>query len=110
VLVTSQYLLATWTVTGESRGYKASQGIPGMVTPTAGTGAWELVLRAERNAVDPDDEDTRKARTLLAGVNYYANPYVKLMFNVSHVTTSDLVNPPQDDDALVVSARVQVAL
>jgi hypothetical protein len=32
------------------------------------------------------------------------------MFNVSHVTTSDLVNPPQDDDALVVSARVQVAL
>lgn len=109
VTVSSQYLQLTWTLTGESRGYKARQGTPDMVKPSAGRGAWELVLKTERLVVDPDDGgDDGHVNTLVGGVNYYANRSVKLMFNVSHVTTDDLVDA-DDEDGLVVSGRIQVA-
>jgi phosphate-selective porin OprO/OprP len=107
-LVDSQYLQATWTVTGETRGYRAAQGVPGMVTPTNG-GAVELVARAERIELDRDGAEEQSGRIYVIGANYYPNRNVKLMFNVSHADTNGLVDPAQPDDGLAVSGRIQVA-
>ena len=104
----SQYLQATWTVTGETRGYRAAQGVPGMVTPTNG-GAVELVARAERIELDRDGAEEQSGRIYVIGANYYPNRNVKLMFNVSHADTDGLVDPAQPDDGLAVSGRIQVA-
>jgi len=108
-LVDSQYLQATWTLTGESRGYRAAEGVPGMVTPSNG-GAVELVARAERIEFDRDGAEDQSGRIYVVGANYYPNRNVKLMFNVSHADTDGLVDPAAaDDDGLAVSARIQVA-
>lgn len=107
-LVDSQYLQATWTVTGETRGYRAAQGVPGMPTPTNG-GAVELVARAERIEFDRDGADDQSGRIYVIGVNYYPNRNVKLMFNLSHADTDALVGAGQPDDGLAMSGRIQVA-
>ncbi|MDZ7670839.1 MAG: porin [Gammaproteobacteria bacterium] len=107
--VHSHYVQATWTLTGESRGYKAATGVPGMITPAGGRGAIELVAKAERIEFDVDGSRAQTARAYIAGANWYANRNVKLMLNLSHVDTSALAAPGADDDGFAISARVQVA-
>ncbi len=107
--VDSQYLQAAWTVTGESRGYKASSGVPDKVKPSSGRGALELVARIERIAFDVDGAAEQRGRILVAGANYYPNRNVKFMFNVSHADTTRLVADGAEDDGVAVTARIQVA-
>lgn len=112
--VRSHYLQAAWTLSGESRGYKASRGVPGMITPAGRRGAVELVARVEHLAFDHDGAGQgrardQKARIVIAGANWYVNRNVKLMFNLSRVDTSNLTEPAEDDDGLALSARLQVA-
>lgn len=107
--VHSHYVQATWTLTGESRGYKAASGVPGMITPAGGRGAIELVAKAERIGFDVDGSRERKARAYTAGANWYPNRNIKVMLNLSHVDTTALAAAAEDDDGLAVSARLQVA-
>jgi len=107
--VHSHYVQATWTLTGESRGYKAASGVPGMISPAGERGAIELVAKAERIEFDLDGSRAQKARAYIAGANWYANRNVKLMLNLTHVDTSALAAPGEDDAGFAISARLQVA-
>lgn len=107
--VDSQYLLATWTVTGESRGYKRDQGVPDMVRPAGPRGAVELVARIERIAFDRHGASEQEAMAYLVGANWYPNRAVKLMLNVTYLDTDNLVPSNLDQDGVAVSGRVQVA-
>lgn len=108
--VRSHYLQATWTVTGETRGYKASSGVPDMVQPRGEHGAIELVAKAERIVFDRGAGADPEATSYLVGANWYANRAVKLMFDVSWFSTDDVVESGADDDSLVFSGRIQVAI
>lgn len=107
--IDSHYLMGTWTLTGESRGYKIPSGVPDMVSPSGPRGAVELVARYEYIGLDRAAMTDQKARIYLAGINWYPNDYVKLMLNVAQVETDDLVPAGETDDGLAISTRIQVA-
>lgn len=105
--VNHQYLQATWTVTGESRGYKAGDGVPGMIRPEGRRGALELVAKVDNISFEVDGRPDQDVMGWLAGANWYPNRHVKLMANVIRVESDDVVAPGEQDDATVISARVQ---
>jgi phosphate-selective porin OprO/OprP len=108
--VDHQYLQITWAVTGESRGYKRSQGIPDMIRPAGRRGAIELVAKVDRIQFDVDDgRSDEEVQGVLVGANWYPNRHVKLMVNVIRVSSDNVVDTAQDDNATVVSTRVQFA-
>lgn len=107
--VDHRYLQATWTVTGESRGYRAAEGIPTMVSPAGSGGALELVAKLDWISFDVDGRPDEEVQGLLIGANYYPNRYVKLMVNAIRVDSDRVVGPGEDDHATVFSTRVQFA-
>jgi phosphate-selective porin OprO and OprP len=104
------YLQASWAVTGESRAYRKRQGITDMLKPGGHRGAVELVAKYDWIRFDADGRPDETVNGYLAGVNWYVNPYVKLMLNYIRVTSSNVVLPGEDRDANVVSTRIQVAI
>ena len=84
------YMQAAYTLTGETRGYKASSGAFKAVKPKGGMGAWELVARYEDADVDVKafGEEASVERTVL-GVNWYVNKNVKMMFNYVDAEAKD---------------------
>lgn len=104
------YLQGTWTITGESRGYSAQRGIPGQVNPAGRRGAVELVAKYDDLAFDVDGEPEQNVSGYLIGANWYVNRHVKLMLNVIRVTSDDVIASGLDDDATVISTRLQVAI
>lgn len=107
--VDHQYLQATWTLTGESRGYKQNEGVPGMIEPSGRRGALELVAKIDRMRFDVEGRPDQRVDGLLLGANWYPIRHVKLMANVIRVSSDDVVGPGEDDDATVFSTRVQFA-
>jgi phosphate-selective porin OprO/OprP len=107
--VDHQYLQVTWAVTGESRGYKRSEGIPGMIRPGGRRGAVELVAKLDRIRFDVDGRPDEEAQGVLVGANWYPNQHVKLMVNVIRVSSDGVVGAAEDDNATVLSTRVQFA-
>ncbi|HEX7036959.1 MAG TPA: porin [Pseudomonadales bacterium] len=103
------YLQATWTVTGESRGYKRDEGVPDMIEPSGRRGAVELVAKIDRIRFDVDGRPDQKVDGLLLGANWYPIRHVKLMANVIRVSSDGVVGRGEDDDATVFSTRVQFA-
>jgi phosphate-selective porin OprO and OprP len=109
-VVRHYYLQATWTVTGETRGYRAGQGIPGIIVPEGPRGALELVAKIDDIEFDVDGEADQTVSGYLIGANWYANKHVKVMLNVIRVNTDEIVESGLDDDATVIAARLQVAI
>lgn len=103
--IQSYYLMGTYTLTGESRGYSAKSGKFSNITPSHKTGAWELVGRYEH--VDVDQYDSKKADVYLLGLNWYANKNVKLMFNLQNIQTKQVAEAGRDDSGNSASMRVQ---
>lgn len=76
------YVQAAYTLTGETRGYKASSGEFKAIKPKDEMGAWELVARYEDADVDvPGRRLSAELERLVLGVNWYVNKNVKLMAN-----------------------------
>lgn len=83
------YVFGSWFLTGEHREYKRSSAAFDRVRPKknfglgAGgrPGAWELALRYSH--LDLNDEGIKGGQLsdVTAGVNWYLNPNLKLMFN-----------------------------
>jgi phosphate-selective porin OprO/OprP len=81
------YVYATWFLTGETRPFR--NGNFDRVKPTraigkGGAGAFELALRYDR--IDLSDTPVlaragNRAESLTFGLNWYINPYAKLLFN-----------------------------
>ncbi len=100
------YVQASYTLTGEHRPYKNSEGEFGRIVPRnnfrihgdeRGWGAWEIALRY--SAIDLDDGHTRftdrlldlsreirggEEQNLTVGLNWYLNPNSRVMLNYIH--------------------------
>ncbi|MFZ5830374.1 MAG: OprO/OprP family phosphate-selective porin [Planctomycetota bacterium] len=117
------YVFVSYFLTGENRGYKRSSGAFDRVKPFenffhvraedgccyTGKGAWELAYRY--SYLDLDDTDAAIlggfAGDHTFGVNWYLNPYTRLMFNYIHSDVSARNNGPSTDID-VFAARAQV--
>lgn len=71
-----------------------------------GIGAWELAFRW--SYLDLNDEAILGGRLhdLTFGVNWYLNPYTRIMFNYIHAFLDDPVF--DDSDADIVGMRAQI--
>lgn len=73
------YVYASYFLTGEARPYKTKSGAFDRLKPASSDGAWEVGLRYE--SVENDDVGN-ESDAITLGLNYYATPYVRYMFNV----------------------------
>ena len=98
------YVMASYFLTGESRVYDARNGIFGRFKPKrnfslseGGWGAWELALRASFIDLNSHPDNlagggVRGGEQLdyTVGLNWYLNPYVRMMFNYVHADADNL--------------------
>ena len=77
------YALATYMLTGESRGYKANTSKFDKPKPKKSIGAWELVAKYEDGEVDIDNNPNGDAEYDITtlGVNWYPNTNVRFSLN-----------------------------
>lgn len=115
------YVQGTWTITGESRGYKAKSGKFDKIKPQTPGGAWELVAKFETGEFDIDNVNVEPAYDIMTlGVNWYANKNVRVSLNYLKAEVDDgVVNPGgsftatpagvlSEDDGSAISGRLQV--
>ncbi|USA42901.1 OprO/OprP family phosphate-selective porin [Spongiibacter taiwanensis] len=115
------YVQAAWTLTGESRSYKGSDGEFKRLKPAAnfdlnqGTwGAWELALRLdELNLTDEDIGGGEQQRFTLA-LNWYLNENLRIMLDYSRafdVTDGPVTHTDGSDadDLDTIQLRTQFA-
>ena len=105
------YVYGSWFLTGESRSYRDRKGEFGRVTPKSivgkgGVGAWELGLRFSHLDLDDDDVKGGKENNVTVGVNWYATPNIRFMFNYIHVDTKS--NDSVLDDPDIFQTRAQL--
>lgn len=104
------YAALSWFLTGESRAYEGRTGVFTRMAPKrnftlkGGTGAFELAARWSFIDLDskPDLlvlDGVRGGRetNYTIGVNWYANPYLRLMFNYIHADVENLTNTGLDE-------------
>lgn len=124
----SWYVYTSYVLTGESRGYKTAQGVPGSITPRDnfydkktgwGLGAWELALRYAD--IDLEDASVKGGEMddITLGLNWYLNKNSRIMINYVLVDLereiiyndppgSDRVKDFYDGDYDAVTVRFQV--
>lgn len=118
------YVYGSYFLTGESRPYDPKSGTFGRVKPlknagSGGYGAWEVAVRYSLLDLTNGSVSGGTERNVTAGLNWYANPYVRVMFNYVHVNndnkaTGNSANllPSEsfagDDDPNVYQVRAQV--
>jgi len=111
------YVAATYTITGEPRGYKSSTSKFDKIKPKNNLGAWEVVARYEDGEVDIDDNPNGDAEydILTLGLNWYPNTNVR--FSLNYLMTElenftfggDTLEALGEDDGDAVSFRAQYA-
>lgn len=106
------YVQAAYTLTGETRGYKAGSGAFAAIKPKNEGGAWEVVARYEDAEVDiPGRSLSADLERMVLGVNWYVNKNVKFMLNYvdsemdgcsggtqAFANTDDTMDDPESDD------------
>jgi phosphate-selective porin OprO/OprP len=121
------YAQVGYFLTGEHRPYDRIGGAIDRVVPftnffcvdtregrATGAGAWEIAARI--SYIDLNDENVRGGRLtdLTAGINWFWNPYTKMVFNYIHAwNDSTTVNPLTlspigDNETSMYAARIQV--
>ena len=118
------YVLASYMLTGESRGYKTSKSLFDKPKPKGPLGAWEIFAKYEDGEVDIDGNPNGDAEYDITtlGVNWYPNTNVRFSMNYL-MTDSDnfqfggsgggFGNPTLEslgeDDGDAISLRAQYA-
>lgn len=100
------YLSASYFLTGEHRDYDPKEGVFGRVKVNdplhkGGLGAWEVGARADY--IDLNDEGVKGGEQIsyIAGVNWYANDWVRLMLDGAVTQVFDARN----SDAAVTGSQ-----
>ncbi|WP_444931688.1 OprO/OprP family phosphate-selective porin [Microbulbifer sp. SSSA002] len=75
------YILGSWAISGQSKPYDAKKGVFKSIKPSPPEGAWELAARY--NSIDNRDLRHLQASNFTLGLNYYFNPKVRLMMNIT---------------------------
>jgi len=118
------YLQAAYFLTGEEQNYKVSEGAFGrpkikkVFDPSRGAwGAFQLCIRYDwlelsdgffdHGFADPS-QYTDRASGFTAGINWYFNDMVRLMFNYNHVDFNDYVEDADGDWEDAFLARFQL--
>ncbi len=116
------YVAATYTLTGESRGYKSSTNKFDKIKPKNNLGAWELVAKYEDGEIEIDNIPSGDAEydVLTLGVNWYPNTNLRFSLNYLMTDTDNfqfggsgggLGNPTLEslgeDDGDAISFRTQ---
>ncbi len=116
------YLLATYTLTGEPRQFKASSSKLDKIKPSHPYGAWELVAKYEDGEVAIDNNPNGDAEydIMTLGINWYPNTNLRFSMNYLMTDTENfqfgdggggLTNPrldaldEEDGDALSLRAQ-----
>lgn len=74
------YVMGSWMLTGQHKAYKSGTGVFG--SPKLGdAGAWELTARYD--TIENKDVTDLEATAATLGLNYYVNPNVRFMFNMT---------------------------
>jgi phosphate-selective porin OprO/OprP len=113
------YVQVGWFLTGEHRPYDRLNGAIERVRPfedfflvrtdrgiEGGWGAWELAARYSHIDLNADDIRGGRMNNLTAGVNWYCNPYCKVVFNYIHSWVSDQNDLPSEANAFALRAQV----
>ncbi len=108
------YGSASWFLTGEQRPYNTLTAKMGPLTPAHDLalrdghwGAWELAGRL--SWLDLTDGHVRGGDMTIAtaGINWYWNRYIRILFDSSYAHLSD---GPNDGDMFILQSRFQIAL
>lgn len=99
------YLQGSWFLTGESRPFDPKEAVFTRVKPCARYGAVELAARLSHINLDDDAIRGGRENDMTLGVNWYANPYVRFMFNYIKVYSkkSGVSNDPS-----IYTVRAQI--
>lgn len=107
------YASASWFVTGEARNYLAERGIFGQITPEHEYGAVELAARISAIDLSSASVTGGEEGDVTLGVNWYINPYLRLMSNFifvwSDTEADDNGNVEGDDQPIILQGRLQVS-
>ncbi|WP_373096925.1 OprO/OprP family phosphate-selective porin [Zhongshania sp.] len=118
----AHYLQLGWTLTGEARNYKGSEGEFKMLKPRNNFdpsqnhwGAWELALRLDELDLKDDDIQGGGQQRVSLNLNWYLNPNLRILFGYSRaydVESGPLIqnNGSEADNVDVVAFRAQMAL
>jgi phosphate-selective porin OprO/OprP len=90
------YVQASYFLTGEHRNYKTSEGAFSRTKPKknysagVGPGAWEV--KARYSGLDLNDSDIAggELNDITAGVNWYLNPNIRIMWDYVHADKDDV--------------------
>jgi phosphate-selective porin OprO/OprP len=106
--VSGYYLTGTYTLTGESRGYKRKDGRFDKIVPANHRfGAIELVARIQSATVSPQGGTEVSADAYTVGANWYPIRAVKLALDVTQATVDGLDTGAAGDSGRAVVGRVQ---
>jgi phosphate-selective porin OprO/OprP len=113
------YAQVGYFLTGEHRPYDRKMGTIDRVKPlenffnvgtpegmATGWGAWEIAGRVSTINLNDDNVRGGSMTDLTAGVNWYWNPYTKLVFNYIHSRVQDPTHGQANTD--MVAARAQI--
>jgi phosphate-selective porin OprO/OprP len=116
VNVGGAYVIATWTLTGETRDYYVDEGEVGPIeAPKNSWGAVELAARYGITDLNDFSAGIRggKSNQLMLGVNYYPNRNIKIQFNYSMVDLDEYAtrkgNLIGNDDFSFIQMRFQAS-
>lgn len=82
----------SYVLTGESRSY--SGGTPGTISPSNGTGAWEVALRYSNINLNDAGINGGEQSNITAAVNYYVTSKLRFMANVIYVSLEESSDNP----------------
>jgi phosphate-selective porin OprO/OprP len=106
------YIQVGWFLTGEHRPYDRLNGAIDRVKPfedfflvrtsdglAHGLGAWEVALRLSHIDLDSGNISGGRMDNLTFGINWYCNPYSKVVFNYIHSWRESPTAPPHAQPA-----------
>jgi len=91
------YIDLSYFVSGGKRSYSASKGTFGRNKVTSDSGAMQITARYDLMDLSDAGVAGGAQKTAIVGVNYYLNPYMRIMANYSHAKITGATNVGAND-------------